>query len=126
MTFAAYEASRDAGNPVSLYKFVYGTEAGQYYAYTDHTEELTVDGVTYAPVPIKRGNVVSNGTLDKSAIKISTDVGTNLAEIFRIYPPASVVSPVTMRAMRSSGGSQRMPSSIAEGSSARSERTASS
>ena len=92
MTFAAHEESRADGNPVSLFKFIYGTEAGEYYAYTDHTEELTIDSVTYAPVPISRNNVVSNGTLDKSAIKISTDVGTDLAEIFRVYPPSNVVT----------------------------------
>lgn len=98
MTFSAYEGSRDSGQPVQLFYFRFGTAAGEYYAYTDHTDELTVDHggaigiVTYAPVPIQRGNIESNGTLDKSALKLNTDIGTDLAEIFRVYPPANVVN----------------------------------
>jgi len=92
MTFGTYEGSRQSGNPVQLFKFIYGPGGSDYYAYTDHTEELTVDSVTYTPVPIERGNLDANGTLDRSAIKINTDIGTALAEIFRVYPPAYVVS----------------------------------
>jgi hypothetical protein len=92
VTFAAYEGSRQDGNPVQLFKFIYGVGASEYYAYTDHTDEITVDSVTYSPVPISRGSIETNGTLDKSALKINTDIGTDLAEIFRIYPPAQVVT----------------------------------
>jgi hypothetical protein len=98
MAYADYQSSREGGNPVQLFLFRYGTETAEYYAYTDHTEELTVDHggslgiITYAPVPIERDAITSNGTLDKSAIKLNTDVGTDLAEIFRVYPPAAVVT----------------------------------
>jgi len=98
MTYAQYQGSRDQGEPIQLFLFRYGTEAGEYYAYTDHTEEKTVDHgaplgeITYSPVPIQRGGIESNGTLDKSALRLSTDIGTDLAEIFRVYPPASVVA----------------------------------
>lgn len=98
MTFSAYEGSVEDGGPIQLYRFVYGTEAGEYLAYTNSTEQQIVDHggsvgvVTYEPIPIERGNIVSNGTLDKSAIKISLDIGTDLAELFRVYPPSAVVS----------------------------------
>lgn len=98
MTYAAYEESRDDGGPVQLYLFRYGTEAGEYYAYTSHTQELTVDHggsvgeITYTPIPIQRDNIASNGTLDKSALKVSMDIGTDLAELFRVYPPSNVVT----------------------------------
>lgn len=98
MTFSTYEGSIEQGGPIQLYRFVYGTEAGEYLAYTNSTDEQTVDHggsvgiVTYSPIPIERGNIVSNGTLDKSAIKINLDVGTDLAELFRVYPPSSVVT----------------------------------
>lgn len=98
MTFAAYEESATSGGPVQLYRFVYGQEAGEFYAYTTHTEEITVDHggsvgeVTYEPIPVERGSIVSNGTLDKSALAISLDIGTDLAELFRVYPPSSVVN----------------------------------
>lgn len=98
MTYPAYEGSIEQGGPIQLYRFVYGSEAGEYYAYTNHTDEITVDHggsvgeITYLPIPIERGNIVSNGTLDKSTLKISLDVGADLAELFRVYPPSSVVN----------------------------------
>lgn len=91
MSYPDYEGSREDGNPVQCFKFQYGTEAGEYYAYTNHTDEVTIDSIVYEPVPIQRGSIESNGTLDKSALRINTDIGTELAEIFRIYPPAAVV-----------------------------------
>lgn len=96
MTFAAHETSVAGGNPVQLFLFVYGTETDEYFAYTDHTDEIVIDhgegAITYSPVPIERGSIDSNGTLDKSALRIATDVGTGLAELFRVYPPPYVVS----------------------------------
>ena len=98
MTFPTYESSIEDGGPVQLYRFTYGSEAGEYLAYTSHTVQVTVDHggsigiVNYTPVPVERGNIFSNGTLDKSAIKISLDVSTELAELFRVYPPSSVVT----------------------------------
>lgn len=92
MSFDTFEGSRELGDPVQLFKFIYGPDPSDFYAYTDHTDELTVDSITYAPVPIDRGNIDANGTLDKSAIKINTDIGAEIAEIFRVYPPAYVVS----------------------------------
>lgn len=98
MTYPNFEGSAASGGPVMLFRFVYGSEAGEFLAYTSHTAELTVDhggsvgSVDYQPIPISRSNIVSNGTLDKSAIRISLDVGTDLAELFRVYPPSSVVT----------------------------------
>lgn len=93
MSFAERESSTAAGNPVQTFLFTYGTDPSEYYAYTDHTEELLLsDGKTYMPVPIERSELTANGTLDKSAIKINTDIGTDLAELFRVYPPPEVVS----------------------------------
>lgn len=98
MTFPTYESSQDDGGPVQLYLFRYGTEAGEYYAYTDHTQGVSVDHggsiglVDYLPVPASRENIVSNGTLDRAALALRLDVGTDLAELFRIYPPSNVVT----------------------------------
>lgn len=97
MTFAQSEESAARGNIIQCFRFVYGPAPGEYFAYTTRNESITLNHgapvgvITYEPVPISRGNIVSNGTLDKSAIKISTDVATGLAELFRVYPPSSVV-----------------------------------
>jgi hypothetical protein len=92
MSFEDFEGSRALGDPIQLFKFTFGPGLSDYYAYTDSTEEQTVDGITYTPVPIQRDTINADGTLDKSAIKINTDMGTGLAELFRVYPPAYVVS----------------------------------
>ena len=98
MTFDQRTKSIDQGNPIQLYRFDYGQLSTERLAYTSHTKEITVDHggsvgeVTYEPVPVARDNLVSNGTLDKSAIKIDLDIGTELAELFRVYPPSTVVS----------------------------------
>lgn len=102
MAYGDYEASRDSGNPIQLFLFRYGTEAGEYHAYTDavldHPDDvLTVSAIDYLPIPIDRGNIETNGTLDKSALKVRLDIGSDVAELFRVYPPASVVT-LTIRA----------------------------
>ncbi|MEV5031648.1 phage BR0599 family protein [Sphingobium sp. LMC3-1-1.1] len=98
MTFNAYEASRESGAPIQLYRFTYGTEVGEFFAYTDHTDEVVVDHggsvgeIAYQPVPVERDEIVSNGTLDRSSMKLGLDVSTDLAELFRVYPPDNVVN----------------------------------
>lgn len=102
MSYGDFTASQAGGSPVQLYLFRYGTEDSEYYAYTDATLEEP-DGsipmthpllgpIEFQPVPIDRDAVNTNGTLDKSALRIRTDIGTEVAEIFRVYPPASVVT----------------------------------
>lgn len=95
MTFANYEESRDDGGVLQAFLFRDGT---QDYAYTNHTQELTIShgaplgDITYFPIPIQRDNINSNGTLDKSSLKIGMDIGADLAELFRVYPPSNVVT----------------------------------
>lgn len=92
MTYATYEGSRELGDPIQCFLFRYGPGGSDYYAYTDSTAEQTVDGITYLPRPVKRDTISQDGTLDKSSIKIGIDVGNEVAELFRVYPPAYVVS----------------------------------
>jgi len=98
MTYGSYEESREDGGPVQLFLFRYGQEAGEFYAYTSALDPLTVDHggsvgeIAYTPIPIQRDNITSNGTLDKSALRIDLDVSTELAELFRVYPPSNVVT----------------------------------
>jgi hypothetical protein len=92
MAYDDFESSRELGDPVQCFLFRYGPDPANYYAYTDSTQEQTVDGITYVPRPVNRDTINADGTLDKSAIKIAIDVGTEVAELFRVYPPAYVVS----------------------------------
>jgi len=96
MTFASYETSRDAGKPVDLYFFRHGSDPAAYYAYTDADFPLTVDHgdgpITYEAVPIRRGEISSTGTLDRSTLEVSTARDAELADLFRVYPPSQVVT----------------------------------
>jgi hypothetical protein len=92
MSFAPYEESAESGQPVQLFLFRYGPLTAEYYAYTDHYGALTVSSIAYEPVPIERDAIDANGTLDKSNLTVRLDIGTELAELFRVYPPPNVVS----------------------------------
>lgn len=87
-----FEESVESGEPVQLFLFRYGSQPSEYYAYTDHDEELTVATIAYQPRAISRDEIESDGTLDKSALKVTTDTGSEVAELFRVYPPSSVVT----------------------------------
>lgn len=97
MTFGSREASRHLGEPVELYRFIYGPN-GESYCYTDAVEPITVPGIgpagadlVFEPVPIDRPPLTSSGTLDKASLEILIAIDTDIAEIFRVYPPSQVV-----------------------------------
>lgn len=98
MSFDTLERSQASGGPVQLFLFRYGTEEGEFFAYTDHTKPITHDHggelgeITYEPVPVERGDIVADGTLDRSALDLKLDIGTGLADLFRVYPPSAVVT----------------------------------
>lgn len=96
MAFEDFEESAESGQPVSLYLFRYGSQPLEYYAYTDADlaagEVLTISSIDYEPRPISRAAHSQDGTLDKSALKITTDVSTEVAELFRVWPPSTVVT----------------------------------
>lgn len=91
MTFAEREESRYGGQPVTLYHFRYGTATQAFYAYTDAEQVEIFDGVPHAPIPIKRSSIQATGSLDKNALTITTPINSELADLFRIYPPSQMV-----------------------------------
>lgn len=92
MTFAAIDESRDQGQPLELYYFRYGSDAAAFIAYCDGETAFDYGGDTYEPLPIQRGQVVASGTLDKSQMKIAVPMSSEIAELFRAYPPGQVVT----------------------------------
>ncbi len=90
MTFSAIETSRHQGAPVTLYLFAYSETAS--FAYTDAEQAIQHDGITYEPIPIMRDSVTSSGTLDRSALAVRMPRDVELSELFRVYPPAQVVT----------------------------------
>jgi Phage conserved hypothetical protein BR0599 len=92
MSFETYEESRYHGEPVDLYQFIYGSGENDYLAYCDAEEAITVAGVVYEPIPIMRTPITSSGTLDKATITVTADNDTELAALFRVYPPTQTVT----------------------------------
>lgn len=89
MTFQTVETSRSLAEPDTLFRFQVGDTV---YAYTDAEQPRTFNGVTYTPIPIDRDQVSASSSLDKTTMKIRVPVTTEIAELFRIYPPSEVVT----------------------------------
>ena len=92
MSYGAIEESRKLGAPAELFLFRYGTDPGAVYAYTDVEEMVTHGAVDYNPVKIKRGGISASGSLDKSRMTVTVPIDSEIAELFRIYPPGTVVT----------------------------------
>lgn len=91
------QGSRSRSVPVHLYEVVYGVgESGRMHM-TDAEQPITVAGVVYQPVQIKHGEIHASGTLDKTALDVSTRYDSPLAELFRQYPPSQVVTLTVLR-----------------------------
>jgi hypothetical protein len=92
MSFGSQEESRQLGEPVNLYQFRYGPGANDVFCYTDCEEQVVFNGLTFIPTPIDRDNITSKTSLDKAEIEIRTLQDTQLANLFRYYPPSEVVT----------------------------------
>lgn len=88
MAFNDLEQSADRGEPVDLYKFVYGPEAEDCFRYTDYEAPLVLDGEIFYPTIIARGDINSAGTTDKSTLEVEMPTADPVAELFRVYPPS--------------------------------------
>lgn len=102
MAFNDFETSRDKGQPVDLYQFTYGqtTEVvdGESvttlltHNYTDGESAVVLDGVTYSPLPITRSSFSSGGDLENLELEITLPRVSEIADMFRVYPPPQVIS----------------------------------
>ena len=90
--FEPLEESRARGTPVELFYFKYGEATDAFVGFTDGDETVTTGGVTYTPVPIARNNIKNTGTIEKSGITVSVARDNRIAELFRVYAPAHVVT----------------------------------
>lgn len=92
MTRSAIEQSRALGAPAELYLFRYGSDPDAYYAYAHAEQGVSFGGVDYQPIRLKRGNITSSGSLDKSRMTVTVPTESEIAELFRVYPPGRVVT----------------------------------
>lgn len=98
MTYNEYETSRKKGIPVTLVLFVWGDDPSAFNAYTDADEPITIhepyidQEITYDPIPISRGSIVTSGKLDKSELQINIPRDTDFSTRILVYPPSQVVT----------------------------------
>lgn len=88
MTFEARETSRHLGQPIALFRFGYGNKI---IGYTTAEQPVDFNGDTYEPIPIERNAITQSGSLDKSMLNIRLPINTDIAELFRVFPPSDVV-----------------------------------
>lgn len=97
MSYENYEESREHGSPVNIMLFRYGVHPLSVYTYTDGERPVSRDDLTYAPIPIEAGNVVSSGTMDKKTLNLMVPSNSEVALLYLAYPPSF---PVTLTIMR--------------------------
>lgn len=91
--FADREASRQEGEPITLYLFVYGETDDAYFAYTDAEEPVTYgtdaagQPITYQPVAIDRGDIESAGGMDVPALEVRIENDLAMVSRFEQSPP---------------------------------------
>lgn len=92
MSFPEYEESIFHGEPIDLFLFTYGTGVTEYCAYVDCEVPVVHEGKTYVPFPVQRDAINASGSLDKSGLSLKIDGTSDVAELFRVYPPSQTVS----------------------------------
>lgn len=95
MSFAGFETSRKDGRPVFLYQFVGSLPAmgaiGP-YGFTNAEDQIVRSGVTYLRWPVKHGEVIMSGSLDKKTMEITLARGTELDGMFSAFPPSQIIN----------------------------------
>jgi len=104
MSFKLYEESLESGEPINLYRFIYGVRPQDVLCYTDSEREIEYAGDVYKPVPIKRSDITSSSFTDKTAMTVNMPLDEELPELFRIYPPSHPVRGVVFEGHEDDAG----------------------
>lgn len=93
MALNDYETSIERGQPVELYKFIYGDAPTSFYAYTSAEQSIDLDGVTYYPLPaVSHDKIKATSKFTESELRIEVPRSSEIAALFQGYPPGRVVS----------------------------------
>ena len=85
-----YETSKNLGEPVNLYRVVYGESA--VLRYTNSDQPITYDGEVYTPHAIEHGRIENKGKVERRELKVTVPLASPIADLFRVYPPGRVVT----------------------------------
>lgn len=88
MGFRPFEISRTRGAPVELFRFRYGVLETDAFCYTNGEKEIEHQGLTYWPIPIKRGKIASSSEdSGKTSLDITLPGNALVADLFRVTAP---------------------------------------
>ena len=93
MSYDAYERSA-AGEPVELYRWLYGDIA---YHYTSAQADQSYLGETFAAAPIRRGAISQGDTIERASLEIAVAQDHPVATLFRASTPAQRVTATLWR-----------------------------
>jgi hypothetical protein len=88
MTFAAYELSAAAGEPVLLFDFSVGLA---HWRYTTADRPITYAANVYAPLAITAGAVNQGTEIKKKTLAITVPANATIVPLLQTYPPSSDV-----------------------------------
>lgn len=100
MAFDTYETSVDSGEPAELYTFRRGAEQ---YHYTSADHDIIYSGTTYTAALLRRSSIDVSAEMQRNNIKIDTARDFEITDLFRIAPPADVIT-VTIQRMHEIDG----------------------
>ncbi len=89
MTFSTIETSAESRRPVEIYTFQRDFSA---FRYTSADRDITLGEFTYAAKPISRSSIEQSSEMQRRAIKLTVPRDLEVADMYRISPPSSVVT----------------------------------
>lgn len=93
MALNDYETSVERGQPVELYKFIYGDAPTSFYAYTSAEQPIDLGGETYHPLPkASHDSIKATTKFTEAELRIQIPRSSEVAALFQGYPPGRVVS----------------------------------
>lgn len=98
------ERSADAGEPIDLYRFQYGTGTATRFTYCDADVPVTFDTAIYEPLTIERDPIHASGSLDRAELDVVVPQDSAIAQVFMAYPPSDVVALTIFRCHMTDAG----------------------
>ncbi|ATG73685.1 hypothetical protein AN401_07280 [Zobellella denitrificans] len=87
MAFNDYEQSRHDARPAELYEFRFGDAAEQIFRLTSADHDVTVAGVTYTSLMIRRSDIEQDGNPDDDdGLTLTLPYHNDIAELYRGAP----------------------------------------
>lgn len=88
MSYPSLEESVDAGRPLYFYEFIYGDAQTAAYRYVAALSLTVYGGRPWVPFPIKHGEIVITGSLDRQTLTVTAREDIEMASLVVSRPPS--------------------------------------